>query len=113
MITQEEERYLLSKAYIPEHSVGLMTGVSDSEPFLMEDYFCLRRENWMIVVGYSLDNSFNIDAFEAFIGRIKRELKPKRLSLMAPELPSRLTESCLEHEGDDYYPGHPEYENKE
>jgi len=103
MITEEEERYILSRAYIPEHSVGLMTGVSDGEPFLMGDYFCLRKEDWIIVVGYPLEKSFDVDAFEALVGRIKREFKPQRLSLMAPELPPPFTESCLEHERDDYY----------
>lgn len=103
MITEEEERYILSRAYIPEHSVGLMTSVSDSEPFLMGDYFCLRKEGWVIVVGYPLETGFTIEAFEALAGRIKREFKPQRLSLMAPKLPPSFMKSCRENEMDDYY----------
>ena len=103
MITKEEERYILDRAYIPEHAVGLMTSVSGSEPFLMGDYFCLRRGNWIIVVGYPLEKSFAVDTFEALVGRIKTEFKPQRLSLMAPELPLPFADSCLEHERDDYY----------
>lgn len=103
MITEEEERYILDKAYIPEHAVGLMTRVSGSEPLLIEDYFCLRREDWIIVVGYPLEKSFAVDTFEALVGRIKTEFKPQRLSLMAPELPLPFADSCLEHERDDYY----------
>lgn len=103
MITTQEERYILDRAYIPEHAVGLMTSVSGSEPFLIEDYLCLHRENWIIVVGYPLENGFTVNAFETFVGRIKRKFKPQRLSLMAPELPHPFAESCLEHEKDDYY----------
>jgi len=103
MITEAEERYILDRAYIPEHSVGLMTRVSDGEPFLMEDCFCLRRGQWIIVVGYPLGKSFDLDSFEAFVGKIKEELKPQRLSLMAPALPPSLIRSSEECEEDVYY----------
>lgn len=103
MITEAEERYILDRAYIPEHVVGLMTRVSDSEPLLMEDYFCLRRGEWMIVVGYPLEKKFDIETFAAFLKKIKKTLKPQRLSLMAPELPPSLVQSSEECEQDTYY----------
>jgi len=37
MITLEEERSILSKAYVPEHIVSLMTILSKGEPFLIEE----------------------------------------------------------------------------
>ena len=103
MITKEEERYILDRAYVPEHSVGFMARLSGGDPCIIEDYLCLRRENWIIVVGYPLKKSFSAEDLETLIARIKGEFKPQRLSLMAPRLPLSFTESCLELEEDDYF----------
>jgi hypothetical protein len=60
MITDEQEEYVLNRAYIPEHVVGLMTRVSGAEPFLMEGYFYCRKRDWAIVVGYPLQRDFRV-----------------------------------------------------
>ena len=39
MLTPEQETYILTNAYVPEHIVGLMTSLSGGEPFLIDDYF--------------------------------------------------------------------------
>jgi len=103
MITSEEEKHILDHAYIPEHIVGLMTGVSGGEPFFIENYFCCRKEEWIIVVGYPLQHDFNVNELEALIHNIKKRFRPKYLSLMAPELPVSLIASCQERESDHYY----------
>lgn len=54
MISPEEEKYILSKAYVPEHIVSLMVLISKGEPFLIEDYICFSKDNWLIFVGYPL-----------------------------------------------------------
>jgi hypothetical protein len=36
MISAEEEKQILSQAYVPEHIVRLMTLVSGGEPFLID-----------------------------------------------------------------------------
>jgi hypothetical protein len=103
MITKEEERYILDRAYVPEHSVGLMAKLSGGDPSIIGDYLCLRRENWMIVVGYPFKKSFSVEDLETVVARIKEKFKPQRLSLMAPRLPLSFAESCLEREEDDYF----------
>ena len=41
MITAEQERFILSKAYVSEHAVPLMTTLSGGEPFLIDGFFLL------------------------------------------------------------------------
>jgi len=90
MITAEEEKYVLTSAYVPEHIVGLMTRVSGGEPFLIEDYFCCRKDDWIIVVGYPLQRDFSINEFETVIDKIIKRFHPVYASLIAPELPLSL-----------------------
>jgi hypothetical protein len=103
MITAEEEKHILTNAYIPEHIVGLMTRVSGGEPFLIENYFCCREDDWIIVVGYPLQHDFLMNEFETVINKIIKRFRPKYASLIAPELPPSLAASCRERESDDYY----------
>jgi hypothetical protein len=51
MISDDDQKYILTRAYVPEHSVDLMTRVSGGEPFLINDYFCCRRSDYF----YTLD----------------------------------------------------------
>lgn len=103
MITVEDEKYILERAYIPEHIVGLMTSVSGGEPYLVEDYFCCRKEDWFILVGYPLESNFTVKDLEEVIGRIRKRFHPKYLSLIAPELPPSLAALCEEMVSDSYY----------
>ncbi|UCF84819.1 MAG: hypothetical protein JSV50_04095 [Desulfobacteraceae bacterium] len=103
MITPEEERYIRAHAYVPEHSVGLMTCVSGGEPYLVDGYFCCRRKDWLIVVGYPLEKDFVLSEFEVFIDNIKKKYRPEYLSLIAPELSPSIIENCRERESDHYY----------
>jgi hypothetical protein len=103
MISSEQKKYILTRAYVPEHSVDLMTSISGGEPFLIEDYFCCLKEDWLIVIGYPLQQNFVVQAFENFIDKISRKFAPRYLSLIAPELPSTIAGSCRERESDHYY----------
>ena len=103
MITEEEEKYILDRAYIPEHIVGLMTNVSGGEPYLIENYFCCRKDDWIILVGYPLERDFTVKDLEVVIAETKKRFRPRYLSLIAPELPSSLGALCEEKESDSYY----------
>jgi hypothetical protein len=103
MITDDEKQSILSVAYVPEHSVGLMTSVSGGEPFLIDGYFCCLCKDRLIVVGYPLDRAFRVDALEDFLKRMRRRFSPHRLSIIAPELPASLVADCSEQDEDDYY----------
>jgi hypothetical protein len=103
MISDDDQKYILTHAYVPEHSVDLITRLSGGEPFLIDDYFCCRRDDWLIVVGYPLEGKFFLSGFEKFLAKIKRQFRPKHLSLMAPELPASITSACQERQSDYFY----------
>lgn len=110
MLTREQEAYILDRAYIPEHIFGLMTNLSGGEPFLIEDHFCCRRDDWVIFVGYPLQSGFAADKFEAVLEKLKKKFRPGRISLIAPYLPRLPDARWRERESDDYYTldaGHP------
>jgi len=61
MLTSEEEAYILEHAYVPEHCISLLTLVSGGEPFLIDDYFICHKDNWLILIGYPLEDNFNTE----------------------------------------------------
>ena len=103
MLTPEQETYILTHAYVPEHIVELMTSLSGGEPFLIDDYFCCYMDDWVILVGYPLQHEFVFDKFEAVLEKVKEEFRPGRITLIAPKLPHRLAARCREKDSDTYY----------
>ena len=103
MITPEEEQYILSQAYVPEHVIGLMTRVSEGEPIFHDGYFCCLKGNWLIIIGYPLAGEFRLSQLEDSFESITKKIKPRIVSLIAPELPSKLSTNCHEKENDHYY----------
>ena len=103
MLTPEQETYILTHAYVPEHIVGLMTSLSGGEPFLIDDYFCCCKDDWVIFIGYPLQHEFDSDEFEAILEKIKNKFRAGRISLIAPELSRRLDACCREKDCDTYY----------
>jgi hypothetical protein len=103
MLTPEQEAYILNHAYVPEHIVVLMTSLSGGEPFLIDDYFCCYKDNWVIFIGYPLQHEFVLGEFEAILLEVKKKFRAERISFIAPELSQRLETRCLEKECDTYY----------
>ena len=103
MLTPEQKSYILTHAYIPEHIVGLITTVSGAEPFLIDDYFCCCKNDWLIVIGYPLENKFETVTFADILAKIKKEFKPGHLSLIAPQISESVEKECREREKDHYY----------
>ena len=103
MLTPQEENYILTHAYVPEHVVGLITCLSAGEPFLIDDYLCCRKDDWIIFIGYPMQSRFDPLIFESVLEKIKRKFKPGQISLIAPELPEHLLSDCRERNSDYYY----------
>jgi hypothetical protein len=103
MLTSDEKTYILDNAYVPEHCIHLIAHVSGGEPFLIDDFFICRKENWVILIGYPLKANFSPDVLEAVFARIKKEFRPEFVSLVAPQMPPALAEICQETESDVYY----------
>ena len=103
MLTTEEKTYILEHAYVPEHCIRLMTHVSGGEPFLIDDYFICHRDNWIILIGYPIEDNFNLKNFDAVVFKVREKFHPDFVSLVAPEMPPALTSTCQESESDAYF----------
>jgi hypothetical protein len=103
MISPEEEASVLERAYVPEHIVKLMTGVSQGEPFLRDDHLLLTKDNWIILVGYPLDGNFVQERCEALLKEAAETFRPRYLWFIGPEIPPSLLRSAGEIQRDRYY----------
>jgi len=103
MITPQDERSILARAYVPEHIVSLMVPVSKGEPFLIQDHLILAKDNWLILVGYPLDGLFIRDRCEKIVGQAIGQFRPEYLWFIGPEIPPFISGACQERESDQYY----------
>jgi len=103
MLTAPEEAYILDRAYVPEHCIRLMTHVSGGEPYLIDDFFICRKESWIILIGYPLEDNFSADQLDAVLSSVKKKFRPDFISLIAPEMPASLATACQESQSDAYF----------
>ncbi|MBW2410078.1 MAG: hypothetical protein JRF72_09800 [Deltaproteobacteria bacterium] len=103
MLTSEQKHYMLTRAYVPEHTVNLITYLSGGEPFLIDDFFVCRTKDWVILIGFPFEAEIDTTGLERVIDRIKKRFNPEHLSLIAPELPASICNDCLEIDSDHYY----------
>ena len=103
MITPEEEAYVLTRASVPEHIVGLMTLVSKGDPFLIEDHLGLAKDDWLILVGYPLERDFLPERCEKIVQRAVETFRPRYLWFIGPEIPPSLLDASTERQTDQYY----------
>jgi hypothetical protein len=103
MLTDQEKAYILDQAYVPEHCIRLMTQVSGGEPFLIDNFFICLKKNWLILVGYPLEDNFTLDRLEAILAKVKKNICPDFISLIAPQIPSSLAAVCQESQSDIYF----------
>jgi len=103
MITAEDEEYILTKAYVPEHIVSLMASISRGEPFFIEDHLGFVKDNWLIFVGYPLDGNFSLEKCERILKQAVETYRPEYLWFIAPKIPASLLDSAKERETDQYY----------
>ena len=103
MLTDAEEREILELAYIPEHIVSLMRSLSGGEPFLIDDFICFCKQEWLMVIGYPLRSAFQSQSLEKAILKGLDEFKPVYAWFMAPEAPPLFSRLCSRRERDQYY----------
>lgn len=99
----EEITHILETAYIPEHSVNLMAAVSEGTPMLKDGFFFLVADRHIILIGYPLNRSFDLERFTAFLEEIKEKFRPEQISMIAPMIPETIREACVEYHHDEYY----------
>lgn len=96
------ERHVLSRAYVPEHIPGLMAGISQAKPFMLQDYLGFTKDNWMIIVGYPLNSLFDGSGCDQLIDHVLERYHPEYLWFIGPEIPPKLERSCQMHQSDEY-----------
>jgi len=102
-MTHQDEEYVLTAAYVPEHIVSLMVLISKGEPFLIENHLIFIKDNWLILVGYSLDGNFFQERCEKILKQAVETFRPEYLWFIGPEIPASLLDSCKEKQTDRYY----------
>lgn len=103
MISPEQQENIHRKAYVPEHVLALMVGVSGGEPFLQDDYLLFRKEDRLMFIGYPLDMPYEEESFAAALKKARREFRASRASFIAPAVPAALLRMAGERETDEYY----------
>lgn len=102
MITPAEGAHIRAHAYVPEHLPHYVTAISQTEPFLFDDFVAHARGEHLIFVGYPLSENFDAAPMLAALARAQARLKPSVTSLLAPALPATL-ENCAPLPADEYY----------
>jgi hypothetical protein len=102
MITRAEREYVEEHAYVPEHIPQYVTAISQTEPFLFDDYIVHAKRDHFIFVGYPLKESFNEKQMGKALKDAMKRFKPGSVALIAPAIPSDMN-GCNRHPSDHYY----------
>jgi hypothetical protein len=103
MITEAQERQILDQAYIPEHIVSLMKNLSGGDPFLIDEFLCFSKKDWLMVVGYPLRPPYQSELLEKAILKGLEKFQPVYAWVMAPEAPPFFSRLCSSRQSDEYY----------
>lgn len=102
MITAAQMIYIEGHAYVPEHIIPYVTAVSQTEPFLFEDFLTYAKEGHLIFIGYPLKEPFEEKRMRSALEDAIKRFKPDSVSLIAPSIPSSLND-CGHPSSDHYY----------
>jgi hypothetical protein len=103
MMSPQEEEYIREKAYLPEHILPLMMGISQAEPFLEEDYLFFYKNKWLLCIGYPLEHEFEEDRLFRLLKKTQKKIQPASTWLIAPRIPEGLLSAVQQKETDEYY----------
>ena len=100
MITPAEEDFIQNVAYVPEHMPGYGAAVSEGETFLLENYTCYHGKEFLIFIGYPLQDLFDETKMEKILAAAIKQFTPARVALIAPSISRRDGERA---DSDTYY----------
>jgi len=101
MITTAQQDYIEDHAYVPEHIPQYVTAISQTEPFLFEDFLVYVKKDHFIFIGYPLLESFEEKRMKIALEDAIKRFKPESVSLTAPAIPSSLNDHP--HPPSDHY----------
>jgi len=86
LISPAEDEFIKRVAYIPEHMPGYGTAISGGEMFLLKNYACYRQKEFLIFIGYPLQEPFDEKEMERTLAAAVERFVPSRVSLIAPSI---------------------------
>ncbi|MBO4316989.1 MAG: GNAT family N-acetyltransferase, partial [Mailhella sp.] len=89
------------RSAVPEHSPSLMEALSGGRAFTEGQFLFTAAEDWLMCVGYPLEGTFSLDAFEKALRAAVKRAKPGSCFAIAPAFPPRLQKHVVE--SDVYY----------
>ncbi len=92
---------ILKRGYVPEHSAWFMRAMSCGEPLLVDDYFFLTGQDWLMAIGYPLEGDYDAGRFQDALEKCRHRIQPSRCLSVSPELPPALYSRVQER--DHYY----------
>lgn len=99
MLSREEKSFVLKNAYAGEHLVDYFAAVSKMEPFLISNYLCYFKDDWLNFIGYPLGEEFEEGKFRKILDEAVERFHPEYLGVVAP-LPLK---PCQKRSSDEYY----------
>lgn len=102
MLSLEQKSFVLERAYVPEHVVPLMEGLSGGEAHLMGDFLFFVGVEWLIMVGFPLGESSGRE-LEMKLRQAEERFRPARVWFVGPQVPGFLEKVCVEREEDQYF----------
>ncbi len=87
MLAEDEESFVVSNAYIPEHIVGYVVPISKLEPFLISNYLCYFGKDRLVFIGYPLGIDFAERIFEKILKKAVEKFSLEIVAVIAPKLP--------------------------
>lgn len=102
MLTPAQRDYVKDHAYLPEHLIEYVNTISQTEPFLIEDYLCYYGRGSLIFIGYPLRRSFDERVTKETLSRAIKKFNPDCVALESPVilLPK---DTCHRSGSDRYY----------
>lgn len=104
MLTKEQESFVLSKAYVPEHIPAMMSFLSGGDSLLIDNRFlAFKRDNFMIFIGYPLLTLEYDKNVEYYIKKILKKFAPTNLFIISDKSDLDFFRKCKKIEEDYYY----------
>jgi hypothetical protein len=90
MITTAQQDYIEEYAYVPEHLIPYVTAISQTEPFLLDDFLVYTKKSHLIFVGYPLKEPFDESKMVKTFEDAMTHFRPREVALTAPAIPVSL-----------------------
>jgi hypothetical protein len=86
VITTAQQNYIEESAYVPEHLITYVTAISQTEPFLLDDFLVYTKKSHLIFVGYPLKEPFDESKMVKTFEDAMTHFRPREVALTAPAI---------------------------